>query len=161
VKSLLIVWYSRTGAARQMADAAAAHEVNGVAIRLRQAEAAAPDDILNAHGLLFITPETLGSMAGAMKSFFERCYYPALGHLNGRPYGLMVAAGSDGAGAVRDIQRIAAGWRLREAMPPLIISTNAQTPEAINAPKNLGAEDRARCAEMGATFAEGLALGVF
>jgi NAD(P)H-dependent FMN reductase len=161
VKSLLIVWYSRTGAARQMADAAAAHEVNGVAIRLRQAEAAAPDDILNAHGLLFITPETLGSMAGAMKSFFERCYYPALGHLNGRPYGLMVAAGSDGAGAVRGIQRIAAGWRLREAMPPLIISTNAQTPEAINAPKNLGAEDRARCAEMGATFAEGLALGVF
>ena len=101
MKSLLIVWYSRTGAARQMADAAAAHEVNGVAIRLRQAEAAAPDDILNAHGLLFITPETLGSMAGAMKSFFERCYYPALGHLNGRPYGLMVAAGSDGAGAVR------------------------------------------------------------
>jgi multimeric flavodoxin WrbA len=159
--TLLIIWHSRTGAAEQMAAAAAMQNMDEVVIQLRQAETAATADVLAADGLLFVTPETLGSMAGAMKSFFERCYYPVLGHINGRSYAVLVAAGSDGAGALRDIRRIAAGWRLREVIPPLIIRTQAQTAAAIAAPKVLTEADRQRCAELGATFAEGLALGIF
>jgi NAD(P)H-dependent FMN reductase len=161
VRTLLIVWHSSTGAAQQMAEAAATEDRDELAIRLRQADTATTADVLAADGLLFVTPETLGSMAGAMKSFFERCYYPGLGQVNGRPYATMIAAGSDGAGALRDIRRIAAGWRLREVIPPLIIGTHAQTAAAIAAPKVLTEADRRRCAEHGATFAEGLALGIF
>jgi multimeric flavodoxin WrbA len=40
---------------------------------------------LNAHGYVFVTPETLGSMAGLMKDFFDRTYYAALDQINGRP----------------------------------------------------------------------------
>ena len=36
-----------------------------------------------------------------------------------------------------------------------------QTPEAIAAAKTVGAADLARCADLGAAFAGGLALGVF
>jgi len=162
MKTLLIIWHSRTGAAQQMA-AAAGTVPHGNSVRIRLCEAAATTlaDVLSADGLLFVTPEMLGSMAGAMKTCFERCYYPALGQLNGRPYGLMVAAGSDGTGAVRDIRRIATGWRLSEVVPPLIVSTNAQSAEAIAAPKIVGPTELARCAEMGSALAEGLALGIF
>jgi multimeric flavodoxin WrbA len=100
-------------------------------------------------------------MAGVMKDFFDRCYYPLLDQIQGRPYATMICAGSDGTGAARQIARIATGWRLKPIAEPLIIITGAQTPEAIAAPKIIGANDLARCEELGATFAAGLAAGIF
>ena len=73
----------------------------------------------------------------------------------------MICAGSDGENAVRQIARIATGWRLKAVADPLIICTHAQTPEAILAPKTIAAADLDRCREMGAALATGLALGVF
>jgi multimeric flavodoxin WrbA len=100
-------------------------------------------------------------MAGVMKDFFDRTYYPAFDRLNGRPYASLICAGSDGQNAARQIERIATGWRLRSVVPPLIVLTHAQTPEAILAPKTIGAGDLRRCAELGATLAAGLAAGIF
>jgi multimeric flavodoxin WrbA len=117
--------------------------------------------VLGADGYLFATPENLASMAGLMKDFFDRCYYPALGRIEGRPYAAMVCAGSDGSGAVRQIERIGTGWRLKAAAPALIVCTHAQTPEAILAPKRIAEAELARCRELGAALAAGLALGVF
>jgi len=73
----------------------------------------------------------------------------------------MVAAGSDGQGAVRQIERIATGWRLRPIAKSLIVCTRAQSPEEIAAPKVLGEPDLARCSELGAMFGAGLSMGVF
>ena len=163
MKTLLIVWHSRTGAARQMAEAAAraAREAMEATVRILPAEAAQAEDLLAADGYLFACPENLASMSGAMKEFFDRCYYPCLDRLNGRPYAALIAAGSDGEGAARQMARIATGWRLRPAAAPLIVRTHAQTPEAIAAAKTLDADDLARCAELGQALAAGLALGVF
>jgi multimeric flavodoxin WrbA len=163
MKSLLIVWHSRTGGARQMAEAAArgAASEPGVVLRLVAAAEATADDLLAADGYVFACPENLGSMSGAMKEFFDRSYYAVLERLNGRPYALMVCAGSDGEGAVRQVARIALGWRLKPAAEPIIVCTHAQTPEAILAEKVIGPEDLARCEELGAGMAAGLALGVF
>jgi hypothetical protein len=44
---------------------------------------------------------------------------------------------------------------------PLIVCTRAQTPEAIFAPKTIGADDLEQCREIGATLAAGLALGIY
>ncbi len=163
MKTLLIVWQSMTGGTRQMAEAVAAGACgeDGVRVVMLPAPQAGPDDLLAADGYVFATPENLASMAGLMKDFFDRCYYPALGRIEGRPYAVMVCAGSDGSGAVRQIERICTGWRLKAAMPALIVCTHAQTPEAILAPKTIGAGDLARCRELGAALAAGLALGVF
>ncbi len=163
MKRLLIVWHSHTGGARQMARAAAeaARAEEGVEVRLLHAPDAQPDDVLAADGYLFVTPENLASMAGLMKDFFDRVYYAALERINGRPYAAMVCAGSDGAGAARQIERIATGLRLKPVAPALIVITSAQTPEAILAPKKIGPGDLARCAEVGAGLAAGLAAGVF
>ncbi len=163
MKRLLIVWHSHTGGAQQMARAAAeaARAEEGVEVRLLHAPDARPEDVLAADGYLFVTPENLASMAGLMKDFFDRVYYAALERINARPYAAMVCAGSDGAGAVRQIERIATGLRLKPVAPALIVITHAQTPEAILAPKTIGPDDLARCAEVGAGLAAGLAAGVF
>lgn len=118
-----------------------------------EASEAQPQHLLQAQGFLFCAPENLGTVSGAMKEFFDRSYYPALDQLNGRPYGLMIAAGSDGSGAVRQIERICTGWRLSAIAPALIIHTDAQTPEAILAPKTISEDDRQACYTMGGTLA--------
>ena len=162
-KTLLIVYHSMTGGARQMAEAAqvGAAEEGGVTVRLLHAAQAGPDDVLAADGYLFATPENLAAISGQLKDFFDRCYYPALDRINGRPYACLICAGSDGQNAVRQIERIATGWRLKPVAEPIIVCTHAQTPEAILAPKQIGAEALERCRALGQALATGLALGVF
>ena len=130
-------------------------------MRLLRAREATPDDLLAAAGYLFCAPENLALLSGEMKEFFDRCYYPVLGRIEGRAYAQMICAGSDGTGAARQLARIATGWRLREVQAPLIVCTHAQTPDAILAPKRIGADDLARCADLGAALGAGLAMGVF
>lgn len=155
---LLIVWHSRTGAAEAMARAAAAAAPN---VRLLGAQEVQPRDLEAAAAYLFVCPENLASMSGLMKEMFDRCYYPVLGRIEGRPYATAIAAGSDGEGAQRQIDRIVTGWRLRRVAEPVIVNLGAQTTEAILAAKTVPAADLARCRDLGAALAEGLALGLF
>jgi len=163
MKTLLVVYHSMTGGTEQMARAlvAGAAAEGGVTTRLLHASAAAAADVLDADAYVFATPENLAAISGLMKDFFDRCYYPALDRINGRSYATLVCAGSDGQNAVRQIERIATGWRLRRAAEAIIVCTRVQTPEEILAPKSIAAADLERCREMGATLAAGLAMGVF
>ncbi|MBL8335179.1 MAG: NAD(P)H-dependent oxidoreductase [Rhodoferax sp.] len=163
VPTLLIVYQSTTGGAHQMALAAqrGALRAGGAAVRLLHARDATPDDVLAAQGYLWVTPEMLGAVGGLMKDFFDRSYYAVLDRIAARPYALLVCAGSDGQAAVRQVERIATGWRLRAVAPPRIVCTHAQTPQAILAPKQIGAADLQACEELGEAIASGLALGVF
>lgn len=161
--TLLIVYHSRTGGTEQMAHAArrGAQRVDGLQVRLLQARDAGPDDLLAAQAYLFATPENLAAIAGVMKDFFDRCYYPVLGQINARPYGLLVCAGSDGSNAVRQAERIATGWRLRKVAKSLIVCTHAQTPEAIQATKTITAHDLQSCEDIGEALGQGLVMGLF
>lgn len=158
---LLILYHSRTGGSQQMAEAALAAATPECDARLLRAEAATPEDMLAADGYLFVAPENLAALSGAMKEFFDRCYYPLLGRIEGRPYAQMICAGSDGQNAARQLARIATGWRLKEVQPPLIICTHAQSAEAILAPKTIPDQDLDACREIGAALGAGLTLGVF
>ena len=163
MNELLIVYHTMTGGSRQMAQAARRGAEKEEAIRVRVIEAlhATGHDLVRAHAYIFVTPENLGSMAGVMKDFFDRAYYVALDRVEARPYATLVCAGSDGQNAVRQIERICNGWRLKPVAEPVIVCTHAQTPETILAPKTIGSDDLARCEEVGAALAAGLALGVF
>ncbi|MDP2823103.1 MAG: NAD(P)H-dependent oxidoreductase [Sulfuritalea sp.] len=163
MKTLLVVYHSMTGGTEQMARAlvAGAAAEAGVTTRLLHACAVQPADVIGADAYVFATPENLAAISGLMKDFFDRCYYPALDRINGRPYAALVCVGSDGQNAMRQIERIATGWRLRAVAEPVIVCTHAQTPEAILAPKTIAAADLERCRELGATLATGLAMGVF
>ncbi len=160
---LLIIYHSKTGGARQMAEAAAlaARAEQDVETILKRADAAGPVDLLWADGYIFAAPENLAAIAGVMKDFYDRCYYPVLGRIEGRPYAQMICAGSDGANALRQTARIATGWRLKPVQEPFIICTHAQTPDEILAEKTIPENDLERCRELGRAMAAGLAMGVF
>ena len=144
-----------------MAKAAAEAGVYEANVILKEADEAGPDDLLKADGYIFCAPENLAAISGLMKEFFDRCYYPVLGQIEGRPYAQMVCAGSDGENAARQMARIATGWRLKEVQPPLIICTHAQTTKAILAEKTIPDDQLEKCREIGAALAAGLSLGVF
>ena len=163
MKRLLIVYHTMTGAAQQLASTAfsAAIDEEGCSAELLTAGDTNVAHVLDADGYLFVTPENLATMAGGMKDFFDRVYYGALDRVNGRPYAAIIAAGTDGEGAARQIQRIATGLRLKEIAPPMIVRNGAQTPEQILAPKRVPDADLSRARELGAAIAAGLASGVF
>ena len=155
---LLIIWHSRTGGSKALARAAA----DGAATaRLVAASDVMPDDLHAAAACLVVGPENLAALSGAMKEMFDRCYYPCLGKLEGRPYATIICAGSDGENAQRQLDRIAIGWRLRRVADPMIVNTAAQTPEAILAPKTIPADRLAEGRDLGAALAEGIAVGIF
>ena len=158
---LLIIYHSRTGGTRQMAEAAADAAGAETETLLKRAEDTGPQDLLGADGYLFAAPENLAALSGAMKEFFDRCYYPVLGKIEGRAYGLMICAGSDGENAAKQAARIATGWRLKQVQPPLIICTHAQTEAEILAEKTIPDADLAKCRELGAALGAGIEMGVF
>ncbi len=164
MRSILIVYHSDTGGTLQMVEAAAhgaAAAEPAVRVCVRHADQAGADDVLGADGYVFATPENLAAISGVVKRFFDRTYYAVLDRIVGRPYAVMVCAGSDGHNAARQIERIATGWRLQAIAEPLIVCTHAQTPEQILRAKTIGEPDRGRCGELGATLASGIALGIF
>lgn len=163
MKRLVIIWHSMTGGSKALAEAAAfgAANTSGVETLLLHADDASPETLLDADGYIFAFPENLAAISGVMKAFFDRSYYSCLGQIEGRPYALLVCAGSDGSNAVRQAERIATGWRLKRIADSLIVCTHAQTPEEILAPKTISEADLTMAGELGAAMAEGLALGVF
>ena len=144
-----------------MASAAATAAKKETPTVLKAADEAGPEDLLHADGYLFCAPENLAAISGVMKDFFDRCYYPVLGRIEGRPYAQMVCAGSDGENAVRQIARIATGWRLKEAQPPLIVCTHAQTPEEILGEKVISEKQLTLCRDLGTALAVGLSIGIY
>ena len=164
MKRLLIVYHSLTGGTEQLVTAAAGgarREAPDVDVRVLTAPQAGPEDVLAADAYVFATPENLAAIAGLMKDFFDRCYYPVLGRIEGRPYATLICAGSDGSNAARQVERICSGWRLKAVAPALIVCTHAQTPEDILAPKQIPVDELKRADELGAALAAGVAMGVF
>ena len=163
MKTILVVWHTQTGGTAQMVEAfvAGATDIADVQVLSSRAVDATAVDALRADALVFATPECLAMMSGMLKDFFDRSYYALLDRVNGKAYAVMVCAGSDGSNAVRQIERIATGLRLRKVAEPIIVNTDAQAPERILAQKLIGDADRAHCRELGATLAAGLQLGVF
>ena len=158
---LLVAWHSRTGASERMAQEAAEAASGEVATDLLPASDVTPAIALRASAYLFVGPENLGSLSGAMKELFDRLYYPLLGKVEGRAYATIIAAGSDGSGAQAQLDRIVTGWRLKRVADPLIVNFEAQTPEAILAPKRVPDTALSDCREIGGALGTGLALGVF
>lgn len=148
---ILVVYHSQTGNTRRMAEAVAEgiRSMDGAEAVVRPAPEATLEDLLRADGVLFGTPENFGTMAGLVKDFFDRTFYPAQNQVFRKPYAVFVSAGNDGTGAVQAVERIAAGYKLKKVHPPLIVTGPP------------GEESLARCRELGATLAAGCQLGIY
>lgn len=151
MKSLLIAYHSQSGASAQLARAAwrGALAETGVEVVVRRAWDAGVEDLRRAQGVLLVAAENSAALSGGMKDFLDRTFYPAIAHELVLPYALLVSAGNDGRGAVRQLQRIMSGYPFPPAAEPVILRGEVT-------------EAHLRAAgELGAAFATGLAMGIF
>ena len=170
MRRILVVHHSASGGTRALVTSfcqGAAH-AEGVSVTTRSALVVTALEVRNADALIVATPENFGYMAGSIKAFFDRVFYAcmddttALGGgtqsaLAGRPYSVLVCAGSDGIGAMQSVDRIVTGWRMRKVHPGVIARRVGG--EAGSSRGALREQDLLASCEMGALFAEGLLIG--
>lgn len=151
MKTLLIVYHSQSGSSARIAQAAwqgasLETEVSTVVKRVWDAGTA---DLEAAAGVLLVAAENSGSLAGGMKDFLDRTFYPAIDRNLVRPYGLLISAGNDGSGAVRQAERILSGYPFPPVAEPLILK-GAVTEIHLQ-----------RSRDLGQAFATGLGMGIY
>lgn len=151
-KTLLVVTHAPSENTCALRDAllAAIAEAN---LQDLHVEATAPletqaEDVLKADAIILGTPENLAYMSGAMKDFFDRCYYPCLEAKQGLPVAAYVRAGQDGTGTVKALKTITTGLKWRWVQEPLVLRG------AYNK------EFETQCAELGAAMAYALDQGI-
>ncbi len=152
-RTLLIVAHApspNTVALRDsVAEGARSPDIEGVAVEVRSPFETRPQHVLAAQAVILGTTENLGYMSGALKDFFDRCYYPCLEKTQGLPYALYIRAGHDGTGTRRAVESIVTGLRWRPVQEPLICR-GAWTPDFLTP-----------CRDLGLLLAAGLEAGVF
>lgn len=115
MKQLLIVAHAPSPNTQRLVEAALAGaqhpEIESVESRWVPPLEATPEDVLAADGILLGTTENLAYMSGAMKDFFDRCYYPVLEEKQGLPCAIYIRAGHDGTGTHKALTTILTGLR--------------------------------------------------
>ncbi|MEO8135046.1 MAG: NAD(P)H-dependent oxidoreductase [Betaproteobacteria bacterium] len=161
MRRLLIVYHTQTGGTQALAEAAlrGASDVDEIQTVLRWAADTTAADVLEADGLLLGTPENFGYMSGMLKDFFDRVYYQCEDKLVGRPYSVFVCAGNDGTGAMREVDRIVTGLRMKKVHPGVIARRIGGA--AGSSRGELDPADIEAAALLGATIGAGLGYGIF
>jgi hypothetical protein len=150
-RSLLIVYHSQSGSCLELAAAArrGASREPGTALCWRRAWDAGMEDLRGCEGLLLVAAENSGTLAGAMKDFLDRCFYPAQPLQLNLPYGLVISAGNDGRGASRQAQKILSGFPMKLVAEPLICRGEVT------------GSMLASCEELGQALALGIEMGIY
>jgi len=106
-------------------------------------------DVMACVGLILLTTENIGYMAGLTKDFFDRSYNDLLDQRPGLPVMTLIRAGLDGTGTTRALTGIygGLGWRL---VSEVIVLHGPWDDRFLEAAENSGH-----------AMAEGLSLGIF
>ncbi|MDF1628837.1 MAG: NAD(P)H-dependent oxidoreductase [Alcanivoracaceae bacterium] len=153
-KRLLIVAHAPSDNTRTLAEAAlrgACHPDLSCSIEAicKPPLETQPEDVLGADAILLGTTENLAYMAGAMKDFFDRCYYPVLEKKQGLPCTVYIRAGHDGTGTKKALETILTGLRWKLVQDILICRGDWQD------------EFAGQCEELALTLVAGLDAGVY
>ena len=127
--TLLIIFHSQSGRNEALAlrcyekaKQQAAEAESAIGVKLRRAFDCSLDEFNDADFILFITPENFAAIAGGMKDFFDRTFYPAerLG-VQAKSYCCIIDCGNDGSQTALQIEKIMKGLHSTPAQPPLIL----------------------------------------
>ena len=118
---VLVVYHSISGNTRQMAEAVAegAHSVSGTEVVIKEGLAATIDDLLECDGVALGSPDYFSDMAGGMKDFFDRTYYPAQGEVTGKPCVVFGSAGGPPTVVIGSLRKMSERCKLKEVSEPV------------------------------------------
>jgi len=140
---VLIVFHSQSGNTKAAAEAVAqgAKEVPGTEVVIKEGLKAGAEDLLSCDAIVVGTPDYFSYMAGGLKDFFDRTYYPTQGSVSDKPCGIFVTHGGGGK-AVESVKSICASFKFKIVAEPVLVK---------NSPD---AEARTALAALGKTLAE-------
>ncbi|MGE5308646.1 MAG: flavodoxin family protein [Deltaproteobacteria bacterium] len=133
----LVVYHTETGNTEKLALAVKEGiEAGGVTVILKKAPDATLEDLLSSNGYCFGTPDYFSYMAGTLKDFFDRTFYPSRDKVTGRPYVCFVSHGGGGA-AFSSLEKLAEWFKLKQVTKPLLVQDKPQKADLEKA-KELG-----------------------
>lgn len=120
---ILIVYHSQSGNTEAAARAVAkgARTVKDTQIVLKQALKATADDLLACDGIAIGTPDYFSYMAGGVKDFFDRTYYPTEGKVTGKPCAIFVTHGGGGT-ASKSVESVCETFKFRPVAKTLLVT---------------------------------------
>ncbi len=134
----MIVFHSQSGNTKTAAEAVAegAKNVDGTEVAVKEALKATTEDLLSCGAIAVGSPDYFGYMAGGLKDFFDRTYYPTQGSVTDKPCGVFVTHGGGGK-AVESLKSICATFKFKTVGEPVLVK-KAPDAEAQAALMNLG-----------------------
>ncbi len=121
---VLIVYHTLSGNTEKMAKAFAegARSVPGTDAVLKRALDASLEDLLGCDAIAFGSADYFSYIAGALKDFFDRTYYPSQGKVAGKPYAAFATGGRGGDTALAVLDRLCGAFKLKKAVDSISIS---------------------------------------
>jgi len=136
---VLVVYHSQSGNTQAMAEAVArgAASVAGAEVTVRRALEATLDDLLQCDAVAVGSPDYFSYMAGGLKDFFDRTFYPSQGQVTGKPYAAFVSAGGGGRRALESIERLCSAFKLKRAAEA-VLAAGRPSPGTLGECEELG-----------------------
>jgi multimeric flavodoxin WrbA len=119
---VLIVYYSLGGNTEAAAKAVekGAREVPGTQVILKNALEANVDDLIECDALAVGTPDYFSYMAGGLKDFFDRTFYPTQGKVTDKPCVAFVTCGGGGK-AIESVKVMCKRFKFKEISEPVLV----------------------------------------
>ncbi len=145
--NILIIYHSLSGNTEKMAQAFAegSKSVQGTEVIIKKAFDATLEDLLACDAVAFGSADYFSYIAGAMKDFFDRTYYPSQGKVTGKPYAAFSTGGSGGQIPLAVLDRLCSSFKLKKAV------------EGVAVERSPSKEDIERCKESGKKLASSVA----
>ena len=130
---VLVVYHSQSGnteaAARAVADGA--REIADTEVALRKGLQADESDLRAADAVAIGSPDYFSYMAGGVKDFFDRTYYPTQGEVEGMPCGLFLTHGGGGK-AIESLNSLCETFKFESVGEPVLLRN---APDAESTPR--------------------------
>jgi multimeric flavodoxin WrbA len=110
---VLIVYHTLSGNTEKMAEAFAkgAKSVQGTEVVMEKAFDTTLEDLLGCDAIALGSADYFSYIAGALKDFFDRTYYPSQGKVTGKPYAAFATGGRGGETALEVLDRICGSFK--------------------------------------------------
>ena len=137
-KEVLIVYHSQGGNTKAAAEKVAegVSIVDGVDPVVKAASEAGAADLVGCQAICVGTPDYFSYMAGMLKDFFDRTYYPTQGQVDGKPCGIFVTHGGGGKAAA-SVESICRSFKFTQIGKTVLVKDRPDKP-ARDALRNLG-----------------------